>query len=157
MYEDISIMEISMRTKTLTKTHAEDIPASFQRMVPKLILQNERVAKKIGMLGVDVQTLHLMVLHDGPLTPSTVVALSELPASTTTRVLDRLEQRGFIRRAANDKDQRSVRIELDWARVAPVRALFDEFAADFRALSASFNTRDQAAIARFMQGVVALL
>ncbi|MFT6673036.1 MAG: hypothetical protein ACJAVZ_004530, partial [Afipia broomeae] len=31
MYEDISIMEISMRTKTLTKTHAEDIPASFQR------------------------------------------------------------------------------------------------------------------------------
>lgn len=146
-----------MSAKSRVLSHSEEIAASFQRLVPKLVLQNERVAKKTGMLGVDVQTLHLMVLHEGPLTPSIVVALSELPPSTTTRVLDRLEERGFIRRLVDDHDQRSFRIELNWREIAPVRALFDDFAADFRAFSKSFNARDQAAIARFMQGVVALL
>lgn len=146
-----------MPAHSKTLNHAAAVSASFQRMVPKLVLQNERVAKKLGMLAVDVQTLHLMVLHDGPLTPSAVVAMSELPASTTTRVLDRLEQRGFVRRLVDQRDQRSFRIELDWEKVAPVRMLFDEFAADFRTFSASFDARDQAAIARFMQGIVALL
>ncbi len=146
-----------MRHKTLAKTHADQISMSFQRLVPALVLQNERVAKKLGMLPVDVQTLHLMVLHDGPITPSTVVALSELPPSTATRVLDRLEARGFVRRVVDDQDQRRFRIELNGNKVAPVRALFDDFAADFRALTASFNARDQAAIARFMTGLVGLL
>jgi predicted transcriptional regulator len=154
----ISEMEGSMPDKTAhIRTHAEQISASFQRLVPALVLQNERVAKRIGMLPVDVQTLHLMVLHEGPMTPSTVVALSELPPSTVTRVLDRLEAQGFIRRVADDGDQRKLQIELRWDRIAHVRAQFNDFATDFTVFAASFNAKEQAAIARFMTGIVALL
>jgi DNA-binding MarR family transcriptional regulator len=154
----ISEMEGPMRDETvLTLTHAEQISASFQRLVPALVLQNERIAKKIGMLPVDVQTLHLMVLHEGPMTPSTVVTLSELPPSTVTRVLDRLEARSLIRRVVDNGDQRKFRIELEWSKIAAVRAQFDDFAADFIAFTASFSAKEQAAIARFMTGVMSLL
>jgi DNA-binding MarR family transcriptional regulator len=143
--------------KTVSQTHAEQISSSFQQLVPALVLQNERVAKKLGMLPVDVQALHLMVLHEGPMTPSTVVALSELPPSTVTRVLDRLEAQGFIRRLVDDRDQRKFRIELEWKKIAPVKAQFDDFAADFVAFTTSFGAQEQAAIARFMKGLVSLL
>ncbi|KNH08174.1 hypothetical protein BRCH_00335c [Candidatus Burkholderia brachyanthoides] len=122
-----------------------------------LVLQNERVARQFGMLAVDVQTLHLMVLHQGPLTPSIVAALSELPASTVTRVLDRLEARGFIQRIADDGDQRRLHIALDRKKIAPVRAMFDDFVSDFLAFTTHFSVKDQVAIARFMDGLVSLL
>lgn len=148
-------MEIEKKDKLHTRT--AEISASFQKLVPALVLQNERVAKKLGMLAVDVQTLHLMVLHQGLLTPSTVAALSELPPSTVTRVLDRLEAQGFIRRLPDDGDQRKYRIELDARKIAPVRAMFDDFATDFLAFTASFGAHDQVVIARFMNGLVSLL
>lgn len=151
-----SDMEASIR-RAPTRGPAAQISASFQRMVPALVLQNERVAKALGMRPVDVQTLHLMALHDGPMTPSTVVALAALPPSTVTRVLDRLEARGLVRRIVDSDDQRRFHLELDRDAVAPVRALFNDFAADFHTLTASFSARDQAAIARFMTELVALL
>lgn len=146
-----------MPSAALSCADATLISTSFQRLVPTLVLQNERVARKLGMLGVDVQTLHLIALQDGPITPSTVAALTELPASTVTRVLDRLESRGFIRRITHGSDQRKSCIQFNAAKVAPVRAMFDEFARDFLALTGAFNAREQATIARFMKGLAEIL
>ncbi len=135
----------------------DDVVMSFQKLIPALVLMNERVGKKLSILAVDMQTLHLIALHEGPLTPSTVVALTELPASTVTRVLDRLEARQFIRRIADETDQRRTWIVKDTARIKPVKKQFDAFAADMRAFTATFDPQEQDIIARFMKGLVALM
>ena len=130
---------------------------SFQQLIPALVLMNERVGKKLSILAVDLQTLHLIALHEGPLTPSAVVSLTELPASTVTRVLDRLEARQFIRRIADETDQRRTWIVRNPTKIKSVKKQFDAFAADMRAFTATFDAPEQEIIARFMKELVTLM
>jgi hypothetical protein len=51
-----------------------------------------------------------VLLDDQLLTPSALAAHMKMPPSTVTRVLDRFESRGFVRRTANGADRRSIRI-----------------------------------------------
>jgi len=149
-------MEV-LNQKWKTSADEKRIVDNFQRLIPALILLNERVARKLEILPLDLQVLHLIVLQNRPVTPSMVTALSDLPPSSTTRVLDRLEAQGFIRRSVDRSDQRKIQIEVNWKKVAPVKARFNDFAAAMRSFTASFSGRDQATIARFMTGLVALL
>lgn len=137
--------------------HFDDIILSFQQLIPALVLMNERAGRKLSMLAVDMQTLHLIALHAGPLTPSALATVTELPPSTVTRVLDRLEARGFISRVVDRSDQRRTWIVKNAAKINRVRKQFDAFAAQVREFTATFDAREQAAVARFMKGLVALV
>src|SRR3546814_6125205 len=97
----------------------DQIPASsdydriidaFQRMIPSLVLMNDRVAKKFDLLAVDMQVLHIIALSSYPVTPSAIAETSDIPPSSITRILARLETRCFIRRAADGFDQRRTSI-----------------------------------------------
>lgn len=135
----------------------DDIIDSFQRMIPALVLMNDRVAKKLGLLTVDMQILHLIALSSNPVTPSSLAAASGVPPSSITRILDKLETRGFIRRAADKMDQRKTRIEKVTDAIAPVKEEFESFAQDMRALTGRLDAKSQAAVARFLKALVALL
>lgn len=130
---------------------------AFQRMIPALVLLNERVGRKLGMSAIDMQALHILALDPALQTPSALTTRMEMPASTVTRVLDRLESRGFIRRVNNGSDRRSVLIERNKSSVAAVKSEFDEFAADMAALVAQFDLDEQEAIARFLNKTCDLL
>ncbi|SNS78509.1 DNA-binding transcriptional regulator, MarR family [Sphingopyxis indica] len=144
----------------------DQIPASsdydriidaFQRMIPSLVLMNDRVAKKFDLLAVDMQVLHIIALSSSPVTPSAIAETSDIPPSSITRILDRLETRGFIRRAADGFDQRRTRIEAVREAIAPVKDEFETFAHDMRSMTRGFDDRSLAAIARFMTALAALL
>lgn len=81
---------------------------AFQELIAGSVLTNERIARSLGVSVVDWQAFSVIARSDESLTAGELSALTGLPTSTTTRVLDRLEQRGFIERVADPADRRRV-------------------------------------------------
>nr|WP_232483249.1 helix-turn-helix domain-containing protein [Brevibacterium yomogidense] len=62
----------------------------------------------MGLSVVDWQAFSVIARSDVPLTAGEMSELTQLPTSTTTRVLDRLERAGYIERRADSRDRRRV-------------------------------------------------
>ena len=80
----------------------------FQELNAGSVLTNERIARSLGISVVDWQVFSVIARNDKPLTAGKISALTRLPTSTTTRVLDRLAERDFIERAPDPADRRRV-------------------------------------------------
>lgn len=79
-----------------------------QVFIGDAVLTNERIARSLGLNVVDLQAFGVIVRSPTPLTAGELSQRTELPTSTTTRVIDRLERRGFVRRSADQADRRRV-------------------------------------------------
>ncbi len=84
----------------------------WSTLIGQAILFNERVARTVGMSAVDLQAFGVVSRHEGPITPTEIMAQTGLPASTITRVLDRLEQSGYVTRSNVRSDRRKVPVEV---------------------------------------------
>jgi len=80
----------------------------FQELNAGSVLTNERIARSLGLSVVDWQAFSVIARNDTPLTAGEISALTRLPTSTTTRVLDRLAERDFIERIPDPADRRRV-------------------------------------------------
>jgi DNA-binding MarR family transcriptional regulator len=86
----------------------ERIVELLQLVIASSVMTNERIARSLGLNVVDLQALGYIARHDGAMTAGEVSQQTELPTSTTTRVLDRLEKQGFIERTTDPHDRRRV-------------------------------------------------
>lgn len=84
----------------------------LQLVIASSVMTNERIARSMGLNVVDLQALGFIQRHGGPMTAGEVSQQTELPTSTTTRVLDRLERHGLIERATDPGDRRRVVVQL---------------------------------------------
>ncbi|MFD4422286.1 MarR family winged helix-turn-helix transcriptional regulator [Agromyces sp. NPDC058484] len=80
----------------------------FQLVIASSVMTNERIARSLGLNVVDLQALGFIARSGGPIAAGEVSRLTELPTSTTTRVLDRLERHGYIERTTDPNDRRRV-------------------------------------------------
>ncbi|ALX66107.1 MarR family winged helix-turn-helix transcriptional regulator [Microbacterium sp. XT11] len=80
----------------------------MQVFIADAVLTNERIARSLGLSVVDLQAFGVLVRAGRPLTAGELSQRTELPTSTTTRVIDRLEREGFLQRAADPADRRRV-------------------------------------------------
>ena len=76
----------------------ERIALLMQELIASAVLTNERIARQVGLNVVDLQTYGVLVRQGEPMTPGQLAQVTELPSSTTTRVLDRLEDKGLVHR-----------------------------------------------------------
>lgn len=129
------------------------VRAALQRQLVHAILGNERVAREHGLRVTDLQTLHLMVLRDDVRTPRQISDTTGMPTSTVTKLLDRLEEAGYIRRAPDASDRRKTRIELVDGAIAPLQTRYGNTDAEFDALSRRFDTSELEVVARYLDAV----
>lgn len=83
----------------------------LQVLIADAVLRNELIARRLGMGVVDLQALGILMRGDAD-SPGALAERSGLPTSTVTRILDRLEQRGLVRREPDPVDRRRVRVAL---------------------------------------------
>ena len=93
------------------KQLGEQIALVMQEVIASAVLTNERIARSIGLNVVDFQTYGVLLRNGGPMTPGQVSQATELPSSTTTRVLDRLEAKGMIERRPDHHDRRKLWVQ----------------------------------------------
>jgi DNA-binding MarR family transcriptional regulator len=88
------------------KQVGEQLALVMQEVIASAVLTNERIARSIGLNVVDFQTYGVLLRHGEPMTPGQLAQATELPSSTTTRVLDRLEAKGLVERKPDPADRR---------------------------------------------------
>lgn len=87
-------------------------------------LFSQAVADRLGLAGTDVECLDVLLV-EGRLTVGRLAELTGLTTGSATRMVDRLEQSGFVRRVADPVDRRRVLVEPVAGLDAKLGALHD--------------------------------
>jgi len=90
---------------------AEALIREMREFIAGAILNNQRVADRLGINYTDQQVLNLVdLLSDAK--PGDLARLTGLTTGGITMSLDRLEKAGYVRRERNPRDRRSVIIRM---------------------------------------------
>ncbi|MFI7440451.1 MarR family winged helix-turn-helix transcriptional regulator [Nonomuraea indica] len=82
----------------------------FRRYLSAMVLNSLATAEAAGLNATDYYTLNLLDLS-GPLTSGELAVRTGLTTGATTRLIDRLEKAGHVRRAPDPADRRKVIVE----------------------------------------------
>jgi DNA-binding MarR family transcriptional regulator len=125
----------------------------MQELIAAAVLTNERIARQIGLNVVDFQTYGVLVREGAPMTPGRLAEVTELPSSTTTRVLDRLEAKGMVRREPDPGDRRKT-----WVHAVPlgdpeVAAAYETILLQMEEVHAGFTVAELKTVIRYLDAV----
>jgi MarR family transcriptional regulator, organic hydroperoxide resistance regulator len=130
----------------------ETLVPSLNRAVRLFIagasFMSQRTADALGLHPTDMQFINLLDLL-GPMTPGALAKGSGLSSGGVTVVLDRLEAAGYVRRAANLHDRRSVVVHLQPAHQRRVDANYQSAQKQFAAVTEEFSDAELEVILRF--------
>ena len=130
------------------------IAVAIRRVIANAVLTNERIARGIGLNVVDLQTFGIILDTDRHLTAGEISTRTELPTSTTTRVLDRLEKGGFVRRTSDPSDRRKVVIEPIPERLASFQNAYADILDNLRRMHEGFSPAELETVARYLEAMV---
>lgn len=119
------------------ESSAERVVDAVNRFVLATMPSCRQIARELRLTTTDLQILHQIYLQRNPTTASMLRSMSGLPSSTMTRILDRLEEGGFICRFADPDDRRIRLIKTVPDRLEPIISHFDS---SRRALEAGLST-----------------
>ncbi|THA76137.1 MarR family transcriptional regulator [Streptomyces sp. A0642] len=87
-----------------------DASETYRRYLSAVMLHSHASAKACGLGASDLYALNVLGLT-GPMTPGELGARTGLTTGPTTRLIDRLEAAGYVRRAPSPDDRRKVIVE----------------------------------------------
>lgn len=131
----------------------EQITQAMQRLIANSVLRNEQIARAVGLNVVDLQTLGVISRADAPMTPGEVAKATLLPSSSTTRVLDRLESRGFVTRAHDPVDRRRVLVSAVPERLVELAPHYAPIVAEMRRIHAAYTPDELAIVTRYLEEI----
>lgn len=120
------------------------------------VLFNQAVADRLGMHPTDVQCLNLLTLEAEPLTSGQVAELTGLTSGAATRLVDRLERGGYVRRERDAGDRRKVLVRLQEREVAEFGRLWAELSEGWDAIFDGYTEKELALLVRHMRRTVEL-
>lgn len=132
---------------------AEVLRALAAWQIP-IVQFNGLVADKVGMGWTDLQALYVLANH-GPTTPSELAKRVNLTTGSASRMIDRLERAGFVRRRPDQRDRRRVLIEPLPEAVARVGGLYDQLNELHRQDLARMTAEELQVLVRFMRSATA--
>jgi DNA-binding MarR family transcriptional regulator len=131
------------------------VNVGIRRLIAGSVLNNERIAKEVGLRLPDMQALSMIALAEDQVTPKDVSAATGLPSSSTTRVLDRLEQAGYVRRVADPADRRTVRLEIVQDKLTELQRHYAEISAGMDKHNSRFGVGELETVARYLEELTA--
>ena len=135
------------------KQVGDQIALAIQEVIASAVLTNERIARSVGLNVVDFQTYGVLLRNDGPMTPGELSQATELPSSTTTRVLDRLEAKGMVERRPDPADRRKVRVHAVRFHDQRVEAAYEEILTQMEEVHAGFTVAELRTVLRYLNEV----
>lgn len=129
------------------------IAAAMRSVIADAVLTNERIARGVGLNVVDLQTFGIILGSGRPMTAGEISARTELPTSTTTRVIDRLEKVGFVRRTSDPDDRRKVVVQAIPERLAAFQDAYAPIVEGMRQLHTGFDAAELEVVARYLEAM----
>ena len=87
------------------------------------VLVSESVAERVGLAPTDLETLGVL-LDEGAVTAGRLAEATGLTSGAVTRMIDRLERAGYVRREPDARDRRRVIVRASPDRLTEVFALY---------------------------------
>ncbi len=116
-------------------------------------LFSQAVADRLGLAGTDIECLDILD-QEGRLTVGRLAELTGLTTGSATRMVDRLEQAGYVRRVPDPADRRRVLVEPLADRMASVGALHAPLRQAGRELIATYDDSQLEAIVGYLESTV---
>jgi len=128
---------------------------AMRDVIAGAVLTNEVIARSMGLNVVDLQTLSVLLRVGHPLSPGELATRTQLPPSTITRILDRLEHAGLARRSPDPSDRRRVVVEsLEEAFTRPDgQDPYADIVEGMNRLHERFSVEELAVVARYLEAV----
>lgn len=122
----------------------------FRAFIDAVGLHGHAAATAAGLAATDWYVLSLLE-RKGPLTPSELSRLTGLTSGATTRMIDRLERAGRVRRRREGADRRKVLVErtADAFAEGEIDSLVDPAREAVGAVLAEFTDSEQQLLFRF--------
>jgi DNA-binding MarR family transcriptional regulator len=140
-----------MSTSDVTRvTKIDELMREMRLMSSFDSLFSQAVAERVGMHQTDIETLDLLNTL-GPMTAGELSARTGLTSGATTRLIDRLERKGYVRRCADETDRRCVIIEPVPENLDKLRALFQPMADAMAQLWSKLDDRELDVITEFVR------
>lgn len=115
----------------------------YRELELQLAIFGQHLSARLGMRPVDLQCFNLVHRHEAVTTGELSRMLALPPATTTTGIIDRLVQQGWVVRERSETDRRTVVIRVDPTRLPE---LFAQLAPLGEELGAGLSGLDDAAL-----------
>jgi DNA-binding MarR family transcriptional regulator len=114
------------------------------------VLFSQAIADRLEIHPIDLECLGLLADH-GSLTAGRLAELTGLTTGAVTRLIDRLERAGYVRRTADATDRRRVIVELIPERMQLVGPHYEALQLGFETLLSSYTIEQRALILDFLR------
>src|SRR3954469_15348033 len=104
---------------TMNRDHIDSVLRSLRKVNLQGSFLGQTVAIRFGLSESDVETLEQLI-DMGASTAGKLAEVTGLTSGAVTRVIDRLEQGGYVRRVADPGDRRRVIVEAVPDKVAAI-------------------------------------
>lgn len=122
---------------------AASLEPVFREFVAAVVLNTQAGCDRLGLHLTDVQAVNLLAAT-GPVPVGRLREHLGLPTATTTRVVDRLERAGYVRRRTDPADRRRVIVERVPERAGEVDEVYAPARRRLAALREHYSDRDLA-------------
>jgi DNA-binding MarR family transcriptional regulator len=109
----------------MDRKNVDSVLRSLRRVNIQGSFLGQTVAVRFGLSESDIETLEEL-LDMGATTAGKLSEITGLTSGAVTRVIDRLEQAGYVRRVADPADRRRVIVEVVPEKVANIRVTLDQ-------------------------------
>jgi len=130
------------------KDLSNQVVREVQASATMAVFFHTTMAERIGISTIEEKTLHM--LSSGRLTAGELSKRTGLANASITSLIDRLEQKGYVRRERDEVDRRKVFVALQQERFAELTARFDSMQFDYEAVLDHYKTGELATIADFL-------
>jgi DNA-binding MarR family transcriptional regulator len=114
------------------------------------VLFHASIASLLDLHPTDYKVLGILE-RSGPLSAGEIARESGLATASVTNLIDRLEQKGFVRRVADPTDRRRVMVEAVTDRLTNARSLFASTRRSLARLFGRYSDGDLSVIADFLR------
>jgi DNA-binding MarR family transcriptional regulator len=109
---------------TMNRKNIDSVLRSLRRVNLQGSFLGQTVAIRFGLSESDIETLEQLI-DLGATTAGRLAEITGLTSGAVTRVIDRLEQAGYVRRVPDPADRRRVIVEVVPERVASIQTTLD--------------------------------
>lgn len=117
----------STRENTALTRRLEELSREMRLMSSFDALFSQAVAERVGMHSTDIETMDLLNTL-GPMTAGELSQRTGLTSGATTRLIDRMERAGYVRRRPDERDRRCVIVEPVEENLGELGKLFEPLA-----------------------------
>ena len=134
------------------KDRATELAHSIELLIIRFKESEQVFANQLEVSERELALLHRLAT-DGPMITKALGARFKVPVSTMTGLVDRMEQKGLLRRIPGRRDRRSIELELTPAGTLALREHSRNIEAIAAGMLEALSVRDQEALIAILRRV----